>query len=73
MKNNDEPAFPRDHRYDGHNGMSLRDYIAIKAMQSMIGKDLDLHFAGKSNAEMLAAISSGAYKYADAMLAERDK
>lgn len=26
-----EPAFPRDHRYQGHNGMTLRDYAAIHA------------------------------------------
>lgn len=25
------PAFPRDHAFDGHNGMTLRDYFAAKA------------------------------------------
>ena len=32
--NDQEPAFPRDHAADGHNGMSLRDYFAAKAMQA---------------------------------------
>ena len=26
------PAFPRDHASDGHNGMTLRDYFAAKAL-----------------------------------------
>lgn len=26
-----QPAFPRDHRHDGHNGMLLRDYFAAHA------------------------------------------
>jgi len=30
------PAFPRDHRHLGHNGMTLRDYFAGKAFQSVI-------------------------------------
>jgi hypothetical protein len=29
--NPEQPAFPRDHRYDGHNGMTLRDYFAAHA------------------------------------------
>jgi len=27
-----EPAFPRNYNADGHNGMSLRDYVAVQAM-----------------------------------------
>ena len=35
-KINDEPAFPRTYNGDGHNGMSLRDYFAAKAMQTIL-------------------------------------
>lgn len=31
-----EPAFPRDHNSDGHNGISVHDYFAAKAMQAVI-------------------------------------
>ena len=29
------PAFPRDHRYDGHNGIDHRAYFAAKALQGL--------------------------------------
>lgn len=64
-------AFPQSVRHlNGHiaplaDGMTLRDYFASKAMQSLIlaavnGRDID----------MLAA---GAYQMADAMIKERSK
>ena len=31
-----DPAFPRDHAHDGHNGMSMRDYYAGKAMAAIL-------------------------------------
>lgn len=30
-----KPAFPRDHRYDGHNGIDQRAYFAAKALQGL--------------------------------------
>jgi len=60
------PAFPRDHRSDGHNGMTLRDYFAAKAMQAL------LHNASyESDSWHMEA--KAAYAIADAMLAERAK
>ena len=60
-----EQAFPVS--YNGHQGMTLRDYFAAKAMQvfmvAAISKDAGFH-------EEDAAIES--YVMADAMLKERN-
>lgn len=58
----DLPAFPRDHANDGHNGMTLRDYFAAKAMQALI----PIH-----RAEPDFDMMKSAYRYADAMLEAR--
>jgi hypothetical protein len=60
------PAFPRDHSHDGHNGMSLRDYFAAKAMASILCQPEWEEMTG-------ADVSKWAYEYADAMLKERAK
>ena len=66
------PAFPRDHAHDGHNGMSLRDYFAAKAMQAMISKhgreDDNPGFFDYATDDSIAKC---AYIYADAMLEAR--
>ena len=61
-------------------GISLRDYFAAKAMQGMIA-----HIGGNPDGEMLSpdkkalgirtdkAMAIAAYKYADAMLIERER
>lgn len=61
------PAFSRDHAHDGHNGMTLRDYFAAKAMAAVWSKldpdsvrDLSLTQTAKT-----------AYMLADAMLKAR--
>jgi len=54
------PAFPRDERYLGHNGMTLRDYFAGQALAGM----LNMSF----NPEHHARLS---YQFADAMLLAR--
>ena len=59
-----EPAFPRDHAVDGHNGMTLRDYFAAKAMQGYIAGEYDVY---------PYEIPIKAYKMADIMLEERRK
>ena len=68
---NQEPAFPRDHAADGHNGMDLLDYMATKAMQGMLAG----HFAcyGHNNYWKRDAIAEEAYEMAEAMMAEREK
>ncbi len=68
---NQEPAFPRDHAADGHNGMDLLDYVATKAMQGMLAG----HFAcyGHDNYWKRDAIAEEAYEMAEAMMAERAK
>jgi hypothetical protein len=57
------PAFPRDHAHEGHNGMTLRDYFAAKAMQMLLLDDIDF-------SERIR-IAEKAYDFADAMLVAR--
>ena len=59
----DEKAFPNPHRTDT-TGMTLRDYFAAKAMQTMLGWDND-HTNWDSYAE-------DSYTMADAMLKARE-
>ncbi len=65
------PAFPRDHRHIGHNGMSLRDWFAGQAMAAIISKTPSERIAKSDAVE--AEIALGAYTYADAMLATRQE
>lgn len=58
-----EPAFPNEVHFNP--GMTLRDYFAAKAMQSLI--------AGESQGEWDDdATAKGAYRIADAMLRARE-
>lgn len=66
MKDNDEPAFPRDHQHLGHNGMTLRDCFALKAMRIAFDERTNHCFTD-------AMLAERAYRIADAMLAERAK
>jgi hypothetical protein len=67
MEDKSEPAFPRDHAHDGHNGMTLRDYFAAKAMQGMLANpQLDVK-------NYLAKVGGAAYEAADALLKARDE
>jgi hypothetical protein len=59
-----EPAFPRDHQHDGHNGMSLRDYFAAAALQGMLACPVQ----PQSGPDMYAR---DAYTLADAMMQAR--
>jgi hypothetical protein len=58
------PAFPYENRYE-HEGMTLRDYFAAKAMQSMNGRQDYLDAPA-------SAIALDAYALADAMLKARE-
>lgn len=73
LRMNDEYAFPRSANCQFHVelGMSLRDYFAAKAMQSIIAKS-QFETASVRNAKSKAELTStGAYLYADAMLESR--
>lgn len=60
------PAFPRNYEADGHNGMTLRDYFAAKALQGAI------HHRGFGVIdEARNKDCADAYAYADAMLRAR--
>ena len=57
---NNPQAFPNPHRTD-LTGMTLRDYMAAKAMQALIDND-----------GLFSEIPTQAYALADAMLAARE-
>lgn len=67
-----QPAFPRDHRHDGHNGMTLRDYFAAKSIPIMWDA-YDKGYCGLNGKDEpnIKTIADGAYQLADAMLAAR--
>ena len=64
-KNDGGPAFPHSRLGSDHDGMTLRDYFAAKAMQAMISAE----YAEQLNP---LAWSMEAYEIADAMLAMRE-
>lgn len=59
------PVTPHPNGGPLNNGMSLRDYFAAKALQSLIGD-----MKRKDTVEILA---QAAYIFADAMIEERNK
>lgn len=68
-KDNGGPAYPCQYQGDTRSdafGMTLRDYFAAKAMQAFVANACwsDKGFSGEAE---------GAYRVADAMLAERAK
>ena len=73
-KDNGGPAFPvvslskMDVRGEG---MSLRDYFAQGAMQALVADRQ--HVTGMDQPTKEAQYARGAYRIADAMLAERNK
>lgn len=67
MTDKDFPAFPRQHDKEGHNGMTLRDYFAAKAMQAY-SSDADWRMDMDPTHTAYAA-----YIQADEMLKARNK
>jgi len=71
-------AFPLqgNDEYEGQDGMTLRDYFAAKAMQSIVSKyDMASVFEDCKTKEpngMLILLAKDAYKLADAMLEARE-
>jgi hypothetical protein len=91
MKNNGGPAFPQPPCADssggfllpthfGLEGMTLRDYFAAKAMQSLISlmentedADAEMRKLGLGEGEFDKLVAKCAYDYADAMIERRDR
>ena len=73
MLPNDEPAFPRNYDADGHNGMSLRDWFAGKAI-AIAWDAYDKGYCGTEDASERSVdlIAEFAYQISDAMLAARE-
>jgi len=72
---NNPPAFPTGTGVTPYNpGMTLRDYMAAKAMQGMFANPDDSHENyDLSYDNYVKEIASCAYKMADAMLAAREQ
>ena len=66
---NNPPAFPSV--FDHERGMTLRDYMAAKAMQAIMGDSRYAGVIGVNNYQYRTA--EDAYKMADAMLVAREK
>ena len=61
------PAFPREYRTGGHNGMTLRDYFAGQALVGLLaGRKPDAMFTNED-------ATKSAYYMADAMLEAREQ
>lgn len=81
MSSNDIRAFPGPDQAtcenDIHQGMTLRDYFAAKAMQAIVSNTETLermeHGANENMISPDVLVATGAYGIADAMLAERNK
>lgn len=74
-ENNGGPAFPTDNEKQTgpntwhHSGMSLRDYFAAKAMQTLLSHEI----SKPPGITAEALVAAGAYVIADAMLEAREK
>ena len=70
------PAFPI-HWENHHQGMSLRDYFAAKAMQALLTNETlylsTVSIAEKTSMSVEAALTQMAYEMADAMLKAREQ
>lgn len=70
MKENNTMAFPR-YGVDQY-GMELRDYFANSAMQSIITRLGGSLLCGAKEQDTFNLLAEEAYKYADAMLKQRE-
>jgi hypothetical protein len=68
-----EPAFPAMHYdlADNEHGLTMRDYFAAKAMQSILSSDKYVGLIGVNRYEQRTA--EDAYKMADAMMEARNR
>jgi hypothetical protein len=74
------PAFPYENRYE-HEGMTLRDYFAAKAMQGMMAVPDDQRYGDRADKSLtvdqwqrwcVTGLVEHAYRVADAMLKARE-
>lgn len=74
-------AFPTQHTIDGNwnkepkpelQGMTLRDYFAAKAMQSLIDKRDTSFTRGYMDIEKIELMCEHSYEISDAMLTQRE-
>lgn len=77
---NNPPAFPRSYTEmnSSQQGMSLRDYFAAKALAAFIVNEGPVQkwgaeYSSVTHESGYASDAERAYRYADAMLAEREK
>ena len=55
-------------------GMTLRDYFAAMALPELMSANMVLVLSSREQTEMKPSdLAIGAYEFADAMIAERDK
>ena len=68
-------AFPVAHSYLIQSGMSLRDYLAAKAMQIQMANKKEMNYWASEYSvdEMWGFCARNAYDMADAMLKERER
>ena len=64
-KDTSGPAFPHSRLGSDHDGITMRDYFAAKAMQGVL--------SSPTNPASFASLAEWAYKVADAMLEARSK
>ena len=74
MKEQEQNAFPALH-LDAHQGMTLRDYFAAKAMQGLFGSMGEITKSWSAMARDIPLkdyLSDYSYEIADAMLKQRE-
>ena len=71
MVNTGGPAFPTPTHNLNNDGMTLRDYFAAKAMQTLLGSEYTSEHGLHEG--WMDAMAHEAYMVADAMLKQREK
>jgi hypothetical protein len=75
--NDGGPAFPlagsNDYSYEPNDGMTLRDWFAGQALQSMVSVATEMSLKGIGPAPSPETIAYWAYCQSDAMLAVREE
>lgn len=71
------PAFPTSNTSEPYSGMTLRDYLAAKAMAAILASDNPLTACGETAEEtgihLSKCVAAMAYLYADEMMKARNK
>ena len=67
-----DPSTPEDAVQSLHNGMTLRDYFAAKALSGFFAAEPPTHSEMKESKTIAEFFAFAAYEYADAMLKARE-